>query len=444
MKLFFLLILILFLNNCSFDNKTGIWKNEEIIINTDNDNKDKPFEGFEKISKISNTFDRVVVALNTDLNLPTPKTNLLWNDIFYSKTNNSLNFKYNETNKLLYKSKKISKHKINEYLLFEEENLITSDIKGNLIVYSIKENKVERKFNFYKKKYKKFDKYLNLYVEDGIIYVSDNIGFLYAYNYKVGKIVWAKDYKIPFRSNLKISNNKLMTSNQNNSLFFFNKNNGEMLKLIPTEETIVKKKFKNNLSLDNNSLFFINTFGSLYSINIDNFRINWFTNINEVINSSPGSLFDGGKILIFEDKLIISSAKFTYILDVLNGSIIHKNNFSSNITPIVIDNHLISITKKNLLVALNLTNGEVFFSSNIKQDIKNFLNVKKFNFQIKKINILSNKIYIFLNNSNLLIYNFKGELKEIKKFPTKIDLQPIFINNSIISLNSKNKLLIID
>ena len=61
-----------------------------------------------------------------------------------------------------------------------------TDIKGNLIVYSIKENKVVRNYNFYKKKYKNFEK-LNSYVEDGIIYVSDNIGFLYAYNYKKGK-----------------------------------------------------------------------------------------------------------------------------------------------------------------------------------------------------------------------------------------------------------------
>ena len=241
MKLFFALNLILLLNNCSFDNKTGIWKSEEIIVKADN--IDKSIEGFEKISKNSNTFDQVVVAtLNKDLNLPSPKTNLLWNDIFYNKTNNTLNFNYNETNRLIFESKKISKYKINEYILFEEENLITSDIKGNLIVYSIKENKVIRNFNFYKKKYKKFNKYLNLYVEDGIIYVSDNIGYLYAYDYKNGKIVWAKDYKIPFRSNLKISKNKLMTSNQNNSLFFFDKNSGEILKLIPTEETIVKKK----------------------------------------------------------------------------------------------------------------------------------------------------------------------------------------------------------
>ena len=191
-------------------------------------------------------------------------------------------------------------------------------------------------------------------------------------------------------------------------------------------------------------MFFINTFGSLYSVNIDDFRINWFVNINETINSNSGSLFDGGKILIYENKLIISSAKFTYILDTLNGSILYKINYSSNITPIVIDNHLISITKKNLLVALNILTGEAFFSKNVSQDIKNFLGVKKFNFQIKKINILSNKIYIFLNNSNLLIYNFKGELKEIKKFPAKLNIQPIFIKNSILGLNSKNKLLIID
>ena len=148
--------------------------------------------------------------------------------------------------------------------------------------------------------------------------------------------------------------------------------------------------------------------------------------------------------MIYENKLIISSAKFTYIVDTLNGSILYKINYSSNITPIVIDNHLISITKKNLLVALNILTGEAFFSKNVSQDIKNFLGVKKFNFQIKKINILSNKIYIFLNKSNLLIYNFKGELKEIKKFPAKLNIQPIFIKNSILGLNSKNKLLIID
>ena len=443
MKLFFALSLILFFNHCSFDNKTGIWKNEDTIVKKNI--KDQTFKGFNKISKANDSFDQVIVATsNKELNLPPPKTNKLWKDIFYNQTNNSLNFNYKEKNKLIFKTKKITKYQINEHILFDGKNLITSDIKGNLIIFSIEKNKVKKNFNFYKKKYKKINKYLNLYVEDGIVYVSDNIGYLYAYNYEENKIIWAKNYKIPFRSNLKLSENRIITSNQNNSLFFFNKSTGETLKLIPTEETIVKKKFKNNLSLNENTLFFINTFGSLYSINNDNFRINWFINLNEDVNSNPGSLFDGNKILIYKNKLIVSSAKFTYILDTLNGSILYKINFSSNISPVVIDNHLILITKNKLLVSFNLFNGQVFFSSNISQDIKKFLDVKKYDVQIKRMNILSNKIYIFLNNSNLLVYNFKGELIEIKKFPTKINIQPIFINDSIMSLNSKNKLLIID
>ena len=59
-----------------------------------------------------------------------------------------------------------------------------SDIKGNLIVYSLKDKREKAKFNFYKKRFKKFDKNLNILTNDDNIYVSDNLGFLYAYNYE--------------------------------------------------------------------------------------------------------------------------------------------------------------------------------------------------------------------------------------------------------------------
>ena len=37
MKLLYSLIVLLFLNSCSFDNKTGIWKNNsEILVKEDN------------------------------------------------------------------------------------------------------------------------------------------------------------------------------------------------------------------------------------------------------------------------------------------------------------------------------------------------------------------------------------------------------------------------
>ena len=54
-----------------------------------------------------------------------------------------------------------------------------------------------------------------------------------------------------------------------------------ILKLIPTEETIVKNKFINNISLNKIITFFLNTYGSLYSVDNKKMQINWFINLNQ-------------------------------------------------------------------------------------------------------------------------------------------------------------------
>ena len=81
---------------------------------------------------------------------------------------------------------------------------------------------------------------MNYIIDGNIIFISDNLGFLYAYDFTKNKIIWAKNYKIPFRSNLKLLNNKLIASNQNNNLLFFNKISGDLFKSIPTEETNIR------------------------------------------------------------------------------------------------------------------------------------------------------------------------------------------------------------
>ena len=105
-------------------------------------------------------------------------------DYFSQPSNNYQNFEYGEKNKFIFKSKKISKNKLNHYFLYSSDNLIVSDKMGNVLVYSVKENKLISKFNFYKKKYKNLEKNLSYIIEKNIIYISDNIGYLYAIDYK--------------------------------------------------------------------------------------------------------------------------------------------------------------------------------------------------------------------------------------------------------------------
>ena len=201
MKFFFILVFLIILSNCSFDNKTGIWQNSNEVTSK----KDDRFKDFETLYTETKSFESIIEPENNiKINLDPIQLNLKWTDIFFDNSNNLKNFSYKNTNKLIFKSKKISRHKIKDRLLYDNQKIIVTDDRGNIIVYSTDNQEIILKYNFYKKKFKKNKKNLNIITEDNIIYVSDNLGYYYALDILNDKLIWAKDHKIPFRSNLKI------------------------------------------------------------------------------------------------------------------------------------------------------------------------------------------------------------------------------------------------
>ena len=441
MKLFYILIFSILLQSCSFDNKSGIWKNENEVLVKKND----PLSNFESLSSVKDQFNKVIpFDGNSKIKTSNTVLSLEWSDIFYNRINNYENFKYNSLNKLLFKSKKLSRFDISKNILYEENNIIFNDTKGNLIIYSIDEKKIISKFNFYKKNYKKFNKKINFIVENNIIYVADNLGYLYSFDYSIKKILWAKNYKIPFRSNLKIYDKQLALADQANTLYFFNKENGEILKKFPSEETTVKNQFINNLALNNNNLFFLNTYGTLYSFNINRSNINWFLNLNQSSDLTPSSSFNSTRIINYNKKLIITSNNFLYVIDEDNGSIIYKINFTSSISPVVNNNHLFIVSKNDLLIVLDIEEGKIKYSYDINQKIADFYETKKRNAFFRNLLLMNDKIFIFLNNSFVLNFDIIGNLDNIKKLPTKINSNPIIIDGSIIYLDKKNRLSIVN
>ena len=148
MRLFYFFILVFFVQHCSFDNKTNIWKNENKIFQNEN----KIFKDFETVSSNEKQFNKTIPIKNYKFKLIKPKKNYNWSDIYYNKTNNYINFHYNNENKFIFNSKKLTRNSTNNLSLFSQDHYILSDDKGYLIVFSVTENQVIRKFNFYKKK----------------------------------------------------------------------------------------------------------------------------------------------------------------------------------------------------------------------------------------------------------------------------------------------------
>ncbi len=441
MKIFLFYLMLIFLNNCSFDNKSGIWENDSNILK----NKKDSFSQFKSISTSIDPFNEIIqIKKDYKFKLSKKITPTSWKQIYFNKNNNLNNFEYNNSNELFFKGKKISKYEVSEHIFYESGNIINSDMKGNINVFSVTGNKTLIKFNFYKKKYKKINKKLNLIVENNIIYVSDNFGYFYAYNYLDGKLLWAKNYNIPFRSNLKIYKNIIFAANQNNNLFFFNKLTGEILKQIPTEETIVKNNFINSLSLDEKNIFFLNTYGSLYSVDIKSKRINWFINLNQSLDVNPSNMFNGSQIVNSGGKIITSSNQFLYIIDSNTGSIILKKNFPISINPLIINDILFIVSKNNFLISFDLNKDEIIYSYNINKKIADFLKIKIKNADLKNIMMAEGKLLLFLKNSHILVFNTRGNLEKVNKLPGKMNTFPILIKNKILFLDKKNKLTIVN
>ena len=438
------LILIIFIfvsSHCSFDNKSGIWKNSDTI----DVKKTDRFKDFETLYTKEKSFNQTIAPnKNLDLLLDSIKKNTQWTDEFYQGSNNFDNFEYDNLNEILFKSKKISRHKVNDKILFDGENIIATDIKGNIFVYSINNNEIIYKYNFYKKKFKKIKKNLNIIIEENVIYASDNLGYLYALNYMNKKLLWAKNFKIPFRSNMKIFENKIITADQNNTLHILNKFNGLQLKFIPTEETALKTNFVNSLALYKDSLIYLNTFGSLYSVSNQNSKINWFANFKQSLDLNSNNLFYSNPVVIFKDKIIISTDPYLYLLNVNNGSVIFRISITSIVKPLVSGKNLFIITKDHLLICIDTNTGEIIYSLDIAQEIADFLDTKNKSISIKSLSLANNNLLIFLNNSYLVAFNKNGKIEKIGKLKSKLGTSPIFINESILFLNKNNKLIVLN
>ena len=158
---------------------------------------------------------------------------------------------------------------------------------------------------------------------------------------------------------------------------------------------------------------------------------------------SPSNLFIGNKIINTNKEIIVSSNNKTFLIDLKTGSLLKSFNFSSRIKPIIIEKIIFFITNNNFLVAINLETKNILYSLDINE-IKNSKVKSLKSDTIKDIMILDSSIFVFLKNSKVLNFDINGKFIEIRKLPSKIKTFPISIDGSILFLNNKNRLVILN
>ena len=245
---FFVLINCIFLfSACSFQNKGGFFEDRLKKLEEEIAKKNS------KIVFAHRKEFREEISGNIQQTLSSSVVNKNWTQKNFSPSNYIPNLKYENKKQLIYKSKKIGKNKFDISSLFFEpiifqNNIFFYDPSGSIYNFSIIEKKLVWKFNFYKKRYKEIPIAIKLKISDENLIISDNLGYLYSLGINSGNVIWAKNYGIPFRSNIKINKDEIFILNQDNKFYTIKKLTGEKNLSLETFPSSIKTQQETNLS----------------------------------------------------------------------------------------------------------------------------------------------------------------------------------------------------
>jgi len=476
-KILYFLLIFIITGNCSFDNKTGIWnnenqkptanpidigkleKNEEYvkkckrgIFSLKRNNKCKNEEFINK--NLINVFpkDKIYteekqISLNEKLKINSPLKNNNWSEQYLSSTNNIANLYYTNKQELVYKSSRLSKNSNDVSPLFYNNNLVSYDHKGTIFIYSLAEDRKILEYNFYNKEFKKYKKKLYLTIDNDVIYVADNLGFVYSIKIKTNKVIWAKNFGVPFRSNIKILNNNLYLANEENQLYAINIINGNTNWTFSTQVSILRSGFKNNILIDekNNNVILLNTSAELYSINYLNKNINWIINFNSSSQVNENEIFNSFPLILNNNKLITSNGSSLAGYDVITKKKMWEKKLIIDTKATITENNVFVYTAENFLICLDVINGNIIWAKDLFNQIK-LVNKKYTSKKIGNIvsqTIADNEILLFSDKGYLITFDFKnGKLNSVKKIvKSGIKGRPIIVEGYIYLFDKKNKLL---
>ena len=445
-KVLVLLILSTLLNNCSFDNKTGIWsdtaKEKERI--TDLQKEQKEILKVEKIYSSDKTFQKEVF-LKKNIILSKAQNKPSWTMTNENHQNYLGNIYLEGVNNVFLK-KKIGKDKFPgarkiTSLLVYKNNIIFSDDKGT--IFHINERgKIIWKKNIYKKAYKKIYKSLVFSIYKDNIFVSDNIGFIYSIDLKDGNILWVRNYETSMRSNIKVFENKIFLINQDNKILCLNTKDGSLIWNILSIGSFIKSENLLSIALTKSGdLLAITSSADVYKIEGNSGNILWSRNTADSLYADATDFFISSDIVINNEKVIFSSGSNTYLLNTNNGETLWKQEISSVSAPIVSGKNIFIVSNNGFLVIIEEDTGEIISSTNILKILKK----KKQKTKITDFIMGSNKIYSITSNGFLISSSAStGKVESFKKIGGT-NVSPLVISNGkLYILTDKSKILVLN
>ena len=349
-NIFRYLIILFFLNDCSFDNKSGIWTDEQ-DLKIEKKNTSKIFVKEELIEKEFNP--------NLQIKL---SSKLINNSFENNLTNNNgrINYDGDLTKKSKYKFSKIANFKYYEpELIFESDNLIFFDKKGTIIKFDSKSNIVWEK-NYYNNEEKKLKPFLTFGQNLETLIISDNISKYFALNLNDGSLLWSKYNSSPFNSQIKTYKDNFFLIDFNNILRCLSIKDGTEIWSVKANNTFIKSKKKLSIVVIDDVLYFNNSTGDITAVDVATGKMLWQTPTQNSTIYENTFMLKTSNIVANKNMLIFSNNKNKfYSLNLKTGKVNWIQNVNSSLQPTIVNDLIFSITNEGYLTIIESKTGNI-------------------------------------------------------------------------------------
>ncbi len=423
-KLIFTFIALFFLNNCSLNENSRIWKDKANKLETD-----------KKITKVVVEENLKISEFNQDLKL----------DLSLLKINNK---KIDNQNNLglqnyIGELKKIGNFKFSKLEeinqldfkpIFLKNGIIFFDRKGSIIRYD-NDHKVIWKKNHYSKAERKLYPKLNFLVDGQDLLVTDSIAKYYSINISTGELNWSKNNEYSFNSSIKKYKDKIFVIDYKNTLRCFKIKDGSECWNLQTDDSFTISNNKYSLIILNDKVIFNNSLGDITAVDIKTGLITWqlptqsSAIINETYNFNISKLVSDGNSVFFSN----NKNQF-YSIDLKTGTTNWINEVNSNIRPILVGNIIFTISNEGYLYIIDKNKGNIVRITDL------FLNYKdKKRKNIYPIGFVIGDENLFLTNSDgkMIVAGIEdGKIIKIEKVSGGLVSEPFIFNKNLYVLRN--------
>ena len=414
-----ILLIFIFLTNCSFNKNSKFWSYEKIkeekieVGSLIEECKTKFF--IKKCKKVRRA--NVKKEFKKEEALSSEFNSNIKISLFSKPTNKSfINNHDNNNGRINYDGdlKKISRFKFskidnffqyNPEILFDDENIIFFDNKGSIFKFDAR-SKLIWKTNHYLKSQKKQKPILTFAKSKKILIVADNIAKYYAVDINTGELLWTKKNRAPFNSQIKTYKDKFFIIDYENILRAYSAKDGKEVWNIKTDTAFLRSQKKVSMVVIKNIIYFNNSLGDISAVDIESGQLIWQRPTQRNDLSQDSYSLKNSELIADKKNLYFSNNKNEFFsIELDTGSLNWVQKINSSLKPTLIDNYIFTVSREGFLIIIEKNSGNIIRITDLFKKFN-----KKYLWEDKQVRDSMHPVGFIVGKNNIYLTTDKGHL----------------------------------